>query len=321
MNSSHPPLVDVTTNLFRVNEALRTSYWCWTLYSPDDGPRTLLALLKDRLPHIAEDSWASRFDFGGIYINGHEATADTELPLPCRVEYYEPKFPVTDAKNLFPRFKDEYVIFSDSLIAVVYKPPGLSSMPAKEQRHFSLKASLEKHFNTTVHMPSRLDVSAQGLVVVSISPLAHAGLQHAFERRLAHKSYRFATHLKPAWTTHTANARIDRHPEHTVLRRASYDAGQVACTLLEYSHQSNSENIPCSVVTATPITGRTHQIRVHAASAGLPLLGDNFYEGSPAPYLHLVSVALSLPHPVTRAPLSFSLPASLAPSWTFPSEK
>lgn len=320
MNSSHSPLIDVTSDLVRVNEALRTTYWCWTLYSPEDGPRTLLALLRDRLPHIAEDSWASRFDFGGLYINGYEVTSDKELPLPCRVEYYEPKFALMDAHTLFPRFREEYVIFSDNHVAVVYKPPGLSSMPAKEQRHFSLKASVEKHFNAAVHMPSRLDVSAQGLVIVSISSSAHAGLQHAFERRLAHKTYKFATHAQPAWSTHTADSRIDRHPDHPVLRRACYETGQAACTHLEFSHTSMSDNVPCSVITAQPITGRTHQIRVHAASTGLPILGDNFYGGTPASYLHLVSVSLSLPHPVTQTPLSFTLPASLAPQWTFAPE-
>jgi 23S rRNA pseudouridine1911/1915/1917 synthase len=62
-------------------------------------------------------------------------------------------------------------------------------------------------------------------------------------------------------------------------------------------------------------TGRTHQIRVHAAASELPLLGDNFYGGAAAPYLHLVSCELSLQHPLTAERLDFVLPAKLAPTW------
>lgn len=315
-NSSRP--VTIPTDLVRVNETLRTQYWSWVVRSETDGPRRLLDLLKERLPHICETSWQERFDFGGIYVNGREALSDVELPLPSKVEYYEPKFEIASAHTQFLAFKDEYVLFHDDAIAIVYKPPHLSSMPAKEQRHFSLKASLEKHFNRSVHMPSRLDVSAQGLVVVSTSSAAHAGLQRAFESRVVHKTYRCASHVRSAWNEKLVDFNIARSHEHPVLRVASTATGQLAQTRLTYSHSATSEKTSLYVYTANPITGRTHQIRVHAAASELPLCGDNFYGGTPAKYLHLVSCTLKLPHPLTGTDVEVVLPEKLSPSWVWP---
>jgi 23S rRNA-/tRNA-specific pseudouridylate synthase len=191
-------------------------------------------------------------------------------------------------------------------------------MPAKEQRHYSLKGYLERHFNTSIHMPSRLDVSAQGLVIVSLSSAAHAGLQHAFERRTAHKMYSLATDRCAPFEERVIDRKIAQDPAHPVLRTTTLSEGQSATTVLTFSHDSMSEGLAISVINAQPITGRTHQIRVHAASQGLPIVGDNFYGGTPARYLHLVSRFIEVTHPVTNNKLRISAPVELLPDWITP---
>jgi tRNA pseudouridine32 synthase/23S rRNA pseudouridine746 synthase len=303
-------------DLKRVHDTLRTHYWSFILRAAERVPPTLVELLRERLPHIDPSSWVERFEFGGIYINGVEALHDMPLPFPVKVEYYEPKFPLAEAHTQFSTFTRDYILFHDDAIAVVYKPPHLSSMPAKEQRHFSLKAALERELGRTIHMPSRLDVSAQGLVVVSTSPAAHAGLQRAFETRSVHKTYAFASHGRSAWDEKSVTFPIQVSPDHPVLRIATTGEGQKAHTLIRFSHETIIEGDSRFVYTAHPITGRTHQIRVHAAASELPIAGDNFYGGTPASYLHLVSRALALPHPLSGASLEFELPQRLAPEWT-----
>ncbi len=304
--------------LQQIDEALRTRYWVWTLMTEHETQAGLLTLLKTRLPHIATDSWPARFDFGGIYVNGIEARSDQKLPTPCRVEYYEPKFDIADAHLVFPQYKPEYVVYRDDFILVAYKPPGLSSMPAKEQRHFSLKASLEALVGRSIHMPSRLDVSAQGIVIVSISEVAHAHLQRSFESRQVNKTYLCASANRPSWDEKTVTAAIGRDPLHPVLRTTAAQHGQQAETCFRYLAQSPKSDLPehpLHILIAKPKTGRTHQIRVHAAHEHIPLIGDRFYGGAHASELHLLSTAITCIHPVSQRAFTCTLPHSLRPRW------
>lgn len=313
------PHPDSAQLLARVERTLRTRYWSWVLRSPGEGPPTLRELLCQELPHIPPDSWDARFDFGGVYINGRAALADQTLPFPCKVEYYEPKFDLTTAAQLFPRFEAEYIVHHDDDIAVVYKPAHLPTLPAKEQRHFSLKASLERHFQRPVHLPSRLDVSVHGLLVVSISPRAHAPLQQAFEQRRVQKGYRLATSAPcPHKGVFSVEVPIGRDPRHPVLRCPTREGGQAALTHFSRSHEATVKDRSVTVLHASPVSGRTHQIRVHAAHAGIPILGDNFYGGDPAESLHLVSYSVALHHPTLNQPLELQLPVALTPHWALP---
>lgn len=299
----------------KVSETLRTTYHSFKYYQASGSPSTLLDALKRELPQIDPLSWPERFDFGGVYINGKEALSDALLPFPCHIEYYEPKFAISSAHEIFPVMTQDSIVFRDEFITVAYKPPGLSSMPAKEQRHYSAKAQLEKMIGATIHMPSRLDVSAQGLIIVSHSPLAHAGLQRAFEKRLVHKEYRCASGAKIDWHKQDVALRIARDPRHPVLRIASENEGLSAFTTFESLNEITTKSGAITILKALPLTGRTHQIRVHAASIGAPLVGDRFYGGLSAPNLHLVSYNISCLHPVTGSEFEITAPTKHLPEW------
>ncbi len=306
---------DLPQNIESVTEALRTKYWSWSIYEGNSAARRLIPFLIDHLPHITPSSWQERFAFGGVYVNGIEAFGDIDLPTPCKVEYYEPKFELAEAASIFPAFRDDYILYRDEHVVAVYKPPGLSSMPAKEQRHFSVKVSVERAIGSTVHMPSRLDVSAQGLIIMSISECAHSRLQQAFEQRQVVKEYRCASTDQSNWITQRVELPIGRDARHPVLRRINFDSGKQASTEFISIGGAISENIRVNVFRALPTTGRTHQIRVHARAAGIPLFGDRFYGGASASYLHLVSYSVKLKHPVTGLQLEIALPKRLQPLW------
>jgi tRNA pseudouridine32 synthase/23S rRNA pseudouridine746 synthase len=298
-----------------VTEALRTKYWCWILRERDAYSNSLLTFLHQNLPHIQPDSWGQRFAFGGVYVNGRDALGDIELPLPCKIEYYEPKFDIPHAAAIFPEFRAEYLFYRDDDIIAVYKPPGLSSMPAKEQRHFSVKASVERLTGARVHMPSRLDVSAQGLIIMSISERCHGPLQQIFEQRQITKEYICASGSHPTWSDKSVELPIGRDASHPVLRKIDTINGKPALTEFSLMGRVEENDIFMSVFRAKPVTGRTHQIRVHAAASGIPLIGDRFYGGMAADYLHLIGYAVTLTHPVRKDALRITLPENFLPKW------
>jgi 23S rRNA-/tRNA-specific pseudouridylate synthase len=143
----------------------------------------------------------------------------------------------------------------------------------------------------------------------------HPLLQRVFETRQVNKHYRLAsTSVRDnhSWE-HTGS--IGRDPRHPVLRQVVIDGGQPAQTQFSSVGTAQVSGVAASIYEAKPITGRTHQIRVHSAASGIPIIGDNFYGGVDAPYLHLVSYRIRLIHPITSVQIDLKLPASMGPSW------
>jgi RluA family pseudouridine synthase len=268
----------------KLQHAFTSKYWAWTYLDASAAPSTLLQSLFKELPHLTESSWPERFHLGGVYVNGVPAAADMTLPVPCKIEYYEPKFELAGAAEYFPKFATEHILFQDDDMLVVFKPAGISCMPARDQSRYHLKAQIESYLGRVIHMPSRIDMSAQGLVVVSTSPRMHKHLQHAFQFRRIEKKYLLGVSGKPGWSEYSLDAPIGRDPEHPVLRKVD---GKGALPSLTHFRVLNSRVDGTSLLEAKPHTGRTHQIRVHAAHLRFPILGDKFYGGADAPVLQL----------------------------------
>jgi 23S rRNA pseudouridine1911/1915/1917 synthase len=279
----------------------------------DAPPKTLLDALKRELSHIPEDSWLERLNWGGVMINGKEVSADTDLPTPCKIDYYEPNFPISEAHKLFPQFDRSWILFEDEFLIVVYKPAGLPSLPAIEQKYFNIRTYLEKYSASQIHMPSRLDMSTQGIIVVSKAAAMHKQLQSLFEQRKIVKEYRLHTSSQVSWTSLDLQARIGHSALHPVLREVVKNSGKKALTGFSLLLKKPDG----ALIQAFPLTGRTHQIRVHAAFAGIPITGDNFYGGKENKGLRLASFGLSFVHPVTKSALSFAIPQPLKPDWLF----
>lgn len=243
------------------------------------------------ISHIERETWPKRFSLGGVFVNG-EPISDLSFNLnfPCKIEYYEPKFDINDPEIFFPKFQRKNIIYEQDGIVVYYKPRKLPTTPSKEQDKYNLRTYLEDYYKSSVHLPSRLDTSTQGLVIGSYKEESHTFVQKLFEYKQIQKYYVLEVCGKFPYEIYECDFKIKKSSFHPVLREASLDEGKDAKTifkLLKYD-----ENKDTSLLLAKPITGRTHQIRVHASALGFSIIGDNFYNGKIENELHLACVKL-----------------------------
>jgi len=199
------------------------------------------------------------------------------------------------------------IIFLDEHILVINKPAGIPVLPdGWEQDAPYLVKMLEEEFGKlwVVH---RLDKGTSGVMIVARDAETHRALNMQFETHEAQKTYHAILEGNPKW-----EEKIAKHP----LRA---NVGKKHRTAVDDKHGKPSETRfkiikryqAAALVEAKPMTGRTHQIRVHAYALGHPLLGDILYGAQEThlitrPALHAQS--LSLIHPVTRERMKFTTP-------------
>jgi 23S rRNA pseudouridine1911/1915/1917 synthase len=210
------------------------------------------------------------------------------------------------------------VVYEDANVLVVDKPPGLVVHPGAGEgggtlvngllaRHPTLAGVGEAHRPGMVH---RLDRDTSGLLVVALTPTAYTALVAALGDRRVERRYTALVWGVPEAPRGVIDAPIGRSPRQPT-RQAVVAGGRPARTRYEvrgrYDRPTTLTLLGCELE-----TGRTHQIRVHLASIGHPVVGDRDYggvrEALPVPRLFLHAEHLAFDHPVTGRPLAFDAP-------------
>ncbi len=212
------------------------------------------------------------------------------------------------------------VAYEDDDLLVVDKAAGMVVHPAAGNWSGTLLNGLLHRYQQSATLPRagivhRLDKDTSGLMVVGKTLVAVTALVRAIAAREVHRRYLAIAHGRPATSSFSVEATIGRDPQMR-LRMAVVVSGKPARTDVECVATDATH----SALRCTLHSGRTHQIRVHLASRGLPLVGDRLYGGRPALGIErqaLHAAELAFAHPVSRRPLAFvsALPADLAPPW------
>jgi 23S rRNA pseudouridine1911/1915/1917 synthase len=212
------------------------------------------------------------------------------------------------------------IVHEDAHVLVVNKPAGLVVHPAAGNWSGTLLNGLLARDPSSATLPRagivhRLDKDTSGLMVVGRTLEGVTGLVRDIAARVVHREYMALAHGRLEHERETIEAPIGRDPRVRV-RMAVVASGRPARTDVEAVAFAQG----IAAVRCTLHTGRTHQIRVHMAHRGHPLVADETYGGRPA--LGLVRQALhahrlAFTHPVTGQPLSFEAapPPDLRAAW------
>lgn len=198
----------------------------------------------------------------------------------------------------------EVTLFQDDDILVVNKPAGLSVLPEGWDKDALYLVKMLEEAHEKVWVVHRIDKSTSGIVVFALTAGAHRSLNIQFEKHQVEKKYHAVFTGAPKWDEKTAKhpLRVNvGHKHRTMVDDRRGVRSETRFKILERWQAS-------ALVEAVPMTGRTHQIRVHAYALGHPLLGDILYS---APETNVISRAalhafsLKFCHPATGKMMSF----------------
>ena len=204
-------------------------------------------------------------------------------------------------------------VHEDADILVLHKPAGLLCVPGRgpvKQDCLSARAQQRWPGALIVH---RLDQATSGLVLMARHIDAQRRLGLAFEQRQVHKRYVAVVQRRMGQASNGTWAEIDLPIAADWERRPLrvIDAALGKPSLTRWRAESHDESASTTRVLLEPVTGRTHQLRVHLAAVGHAILGDALHADAAtqalAPRLLLHASDLALAHPATGEPLQFHL--------------
>ncbi|KGF72526.1 pseudouridine synthase [Neosynechococcus sphagnicola sy1] len=294
----------------------------WIYREQVDGANaglTILAYFTHRYRHSSQTVWQSRIICGEILLDDQQTTADTLLKPGQWLSYHRPPWEEPVVPLTFE------VLYQDADVWVVAKPAGLPVLPGGGFLEHTLLWQLQQQYPQETPVPiHRLGRGTSGLLLLARSPLARVALSEQMRHRQICKTYRalVKTCDLPLKDTFTITQPIGKIP-HPVL---GYVYGAVPDGRFAQSDCQVLKRRPETTLLAVTIrTGRPHQIRIHLAAAGCPLVADPLYEIGGLPrcqpkgaeklpvpgdcgyYLH--AFQLDFIHPRTHQPLSILCPA------------
>ncbi|RCU49954.1 RNA pseudouridine synthase [Corallincola holothuriorum] len=212
------------------------------------------------------------------------------------IAYHPPTMPAFD------------LLYGDDQLLVFNKPSGLLTVPGRAIEHRDSLALRVQRIWPEARIVHRLDMATSGLIVMAIGADAQRKLNRQFETRATAKTYHALIWGEPNTEQGTVDLPLRCDWPNRPKQMVDVEAGKPSQTdwrvLAKHGNYSEIE--------LTPITGRSHQLRVHMLSQGHPILGDRLYAHDQAlamaSRLQLHASTLSLYHPLTNEWLTFSAP-------------
>ena len=291
------PTSDITT--FGLPFKGRDAY----LFSHDNEKTRLDVLLAERYPETSRATWQKHIRAGSVSVNNQPTTS--------------PKYAVSEADAIainIPEATDysEHslpIVYLDDDVIVINKPAGILTHSKGELNdEFTVADFFRRYTNVGLDtnrpgIVHRLDRDTSGLVIGARTPEAFELLKSQFANRKAGKYYLAAVTGQPKQPSATIDIPIGRNPSQPSSFRAD-SRGKSAVT----EYETIAVNSNKTLLKLHPLTGRTHQLRVHMAYIGTPIIGDRVY-GKAGERLMLHAYKLEITtHPNTRQVFTAEIP-------------
>lgn len=277
--------------------------------SPDEEKTRIDSLLAKRFPESSRSYIQYLIDEGFVTYNQAGLKKRDKLDAGSKVSI---SFAPTKPSTLTPEPLDLDIVYEDDHILAINKKKGIVVHPGAGNYTGTLIAGVLHYLGSlpesedplrpgVVH---RLDKETSGIILIAKTSKAHAKLVDAFKNREIKKTYQALTYGIPK--VERIEGPIGRHPVKREMMTIRPTDGKDAVTEIEIV----SEGTRYSHIIARPITGRTHQIRVHLKSIHTPIVGDKIY-ANPQPGeqdLCLAATEISFAHPITGKTLTLKAP-------------
>ena len=248
-----------------------------------------------------------KFDGGEILVNNQEQNVRYRLQMGDEILIKFPREEVSE--GLLPQHGLLDILYEDETLLIINKPPFMSSIPSREHPDGSIANFVAGYFEThhiasTVHIVTRLDRDTSGLMCIAKHSHIHHLMGVMQREGTIHREYEAVVHGHVE--EQSIFAPIGRK-ENSIIEREVREDGQYAHTDVKLLQQFVKDGEPCSHIRLKLYTGRTHQIRVHMAYIGHPLVGDELYGGSrkliKRQALHCAEISFN--HPLTNQEVIF----------------
>ncbi|WP_026343745.1 RluA family pseudouridine synthase [Nocardia sp. BMG111209] len=282
---------------------------------PEDGSwATIRDHLVERLPRVP----AGRIDemlAAGSIVGLEGPIAPDAAYLPGGAVWFHRDLPQETAVPF-----EITIVHRDADLLVIDKPHFLSTIPRGQHILETALVRLRRDLELPDLVPAhRLDRATAGLVLFVVDPARRGAYQTLFQRRRVHKEYLAVAPVEPGLSLPvTIRSRIIK--ERNIIRAFETEGEPNAETRVELL----AERDGLGLYRLIPHTGRTHQLRLHMNSLGIPILGDDFYPeltdkpvGDFTRPLQLLAATLEFSDPVTREPRRFETTRTLA-AWADP---